>query len=79
MSDKDRAKMSVHEFVGEGDECDACGLSKRNTVHPNPNRPHPPGEGYSYQQAKEKEQNKTESPSAGEGARVTNVRLKDTA
>lgn len=58
-SDKDRAKMSMHNFAGKGDgECTTCGLPKRNTVHINPDRPHPPGEGYSYQQAQEQRQNR---------------------
>ena len=57
-TDKDKAKMSMHNFSGQGDgECVTCGLPKRNTVHINPERPHPPGEGYTKQQADERHDN----------------------
>jgi hypothetical protein len=57
-SDKDKAKMSLHNFSGKGDgECEACGLPRRNTVHSGKDYQQPPGEGYTHQQAREKADN----------------------
>ena len=72
----ERAKHNPHPYEGDGGPCQKCGLSKGYSVHGNMDEI---AERIAEREARGDRPEATHDPSvpAGEGARATNIRLKE--